>query len=442
VSQRFLVYPLLFIVATQLVPVLQRDRRWHAAQITQLVLILLAALGAMIFADDITWVWIAWGLFVVFVLAPRLLLRQAVRTMNVKWWTWAGRFVWGESGRLYRAHGAALRLARAGHLLAAETLLDSLAARPMPDVIRGEVRMWKVWLLTSSGEWARAIACYETTESWGSLGVAMWARLHVARAYAETGQFDAALRCLQLVALSPRTLGFLEKEFLRTRTFVLARAGALPAVGALAAAEEQSATWRNLMRWGQPAPVTVALVVVCAGVWLVDKFVFDYALINAAGNMPGAVREGEWWRPVTALFLHANWLHLTMNGSALWMFGAALEKTLGRWRLLAIFLVSGAVANFVSAEIGQYDVSVGASGGIFGLVAAFGVVLYRLRAPLYASVRRRMLMILAGAVVIDFTIGGLEPQIDNFAHAGGFAVGLLLAVVLRKRCVGARHPVS
>ena len=434
-TQRYFIYPLLFIVATQLPPVLLRDRRWYAAQITQLGLILLAAVGAMIFEDDIRWVWIAWGLFVAFVLAPRLLLRQAVRTMRARWWTLAGRLVWGESGRLYRAHGAVLKLWQAGNHPAAEALLDQLAAREMPEPIRGEVRMWKVWLLTAAVEWPRAIACYESVDSWGSLGMAMWARIHVARAYAEAGRFDAALRCLQLLALSPRTLGFLEKQFKRTRVFVLERlpAGYEADRQALAAAEAQSAAWRDLMRWGQPAPVTVALVALCAGIWLADKFVFDYALISAAGNMPDAVREGEWWRTLTALFLHANWLHLAMNGAALWLFGAAVEKTLGRWRLLVIFLVAGGVANFLSARIAQYDVSVGASGGIFGVVAAFGVALYRLRSPLYATVRRRMLLVLAGAVLIDFTIGGLEPQIDNFAHAGGFVVGLLLAAALPRR---------
>ena len=160
-----------------------------------------------------------------------------------------------------------------------------------------------------------------------------------------------------------------------------------------------------------------------------------------AGNIPESLHEGEWWRPFTALFLHANIWHLAVNGAALWMFGSAVERTVGRWRMVALFVLSGAAANAMSGWVGHYDVSVGASGGIFGLVAAFGVCVYRLRTPFYAAARRRLLGLLAVMLAADLTVGGLEPQIDNLAHAGGFVVGLVLAVVLWKRCVRAAHPV-
>jgi rhomboid protease GluP len=174
---------------------------------------------------------------------------------------------------------------------------------------------------------------------------------------------------------------------------------------------------------------------------LADKLVLDGNLLYWAGNIPVALHHGEWWRPTTALFLHANWLHLAMNGAALWMFGSAVERTMGRWRLAAVFLAAGTAANAWSAWVGHYDVSVGASGGIFGLIGAFGVGVYRLRSPMLATARRRLLTLLALLLSADLTVGGLEPQIDNLAHAGGFAAGLALAMLLWKRCVRAAHPV-
>ena len=100
--------------------------------------------------------------------------------------------------------------------------------------------------------------------------------------------------------------------------------------------------------------------------------------------------------------------------------------------MLAIFLGAGVVANIASASVGGFDVSVGASGGVFGLVAAFGVAAYRLGAPVPAAVRRRLLWLVGAMVASDFIIGLVEAQIDGVAHAGGFVVGLVLALWLSR----------
>jgi rhomboid protease GluP len=172
-------------------------------------------------------------------------------------------------------------------------------------------------------------------------------------------------------------------------------------------------------------------------VYLVDDVLFTNLWHSPlwlwAGNTTDTLEHGEWWRIVTTLFLHANSLHLAMNGLALWMFGSALEKTMGWWRFLVLFLVAGSLGNLLSAFNIRYDVAVGASGGIFGLVGAFAVAVYRLDSPMYASVRRRLLLMLALMVSVDFSIGWLEPQIDNLAHVGGFLAGLSLAAVLFPR---------
>jgi membrane associated rhomboid family serine protease/predicted negative regulator of RcsB-dependent stress response len=529
VSQRFYVYPLFFVALTQLVPLLRHHRRWHAAQIAQLFLITLASAGACCFEEDFSWVIIAWTLFLVFIAMPRVLLRLATRVMwarsladGMRLWRWAGWFTWGQLGRLYRAHAAVLKLWADGNQLAAETLLEQLAARSMPDMWHSEVLVWRLTLLTVSRQRQQAVAFYESGDTWGTLASATQARLLVARSYAELGDFARAQYCLQFVSLSPRTIGALETQLQITRVCVAALAGdsaeledllrlkdsfprrrfarfaaywrgrcalvrgdreearrqlsralaltnrpeamwrerieeclrhieqraivmrttSLPAGylegrEALRFAEQQSAGWRALMHVGRPKGMTLALIFAFALVFLVDQVVFEGILHEPlwlwAGNMPESVRHGEWWRLFTALFLHANPLHLAMNGATLWLFGTAVEKAIGRWRLLVIFLVAGVLGNVWSVWHAHYDVSVGASGGIFGIIGAFAVAVYQLKSPMYATVRRRLLALIALAVASDLTIGWLEPQIDNLAHAGGFVAGLVLAIVLAPR---------
>jgi len=534
-SQRFYIYPLFFAVAIQLVLFLRTNARWYRAQVAQLLIILLASIGAVYFSHDFVWVIIAWSLFAVFVLVPRLLVRTAMRRQMTRppnevahWWRLAGWFAWGNPGRVYQTYAAVSRFWGSGNRLAAEMLLEELGARAMPEVIRGEIRVWKLSLLVASRDFSAAVAFYERMGDCGSLASDTLARVLAARAYAETGETERALWSLQFAALSPRSIGPLEAQLWATRVCVAALAGdgpelesllrsrekpfqrrrrfarfapywrgrcalargdraeaarqlarahalthprnklwreaiardlqraeALPetinsSVGfaaqtpgyaagqqTLQLAEQQAAGWRALMYMGQPQRGALALLVVFTLVFLVNAIVFEGIVQQPlwlwAGNVPEAVRHGEWWRPTTALFLHANLLHLAMNGFALWLFGSAVEKSIGRWRFMAIFLVAGSFGNLLSAMMARYDVSVGASGGVFGVIGAFAVAAYHLEGPMFAPVRRRLLMLIALMVAVDLTISGLEPQVDNLAHAGGFVAGLVLAALLCPR---------
>jgi rhomboid protease GluP len=560
-SQRLYLYPLLFAVLAQLITVWRLGGRWYGAQIVRFVILLLVSTAGMYFSDDFGWVLVAWGLFAVFVIVPQLLARaamglQMVRPANevARWWWLAGWCTGGNLRRVYHTYAAASKLWSGGHRIDAENLIRELAARPMPESVREEIRAWQLSLLVGSRDFPAAVAFYEHGHDSGVSSSGTPTRLLAARAYAETGEFERALWCLQLVALSSRTVGPLETRFWATRVCVAAlagdqgglesllrsggkqfgrrrlfervaanwrgrcalvlgdRAGAIrqlarareltpprnklwrdviarnlqqaealpytvvvapvsdagragvppdveasvsdagtagsPPVAALSPgyaagqqavrlADQQSAEWRALMCLGSPGGVTLTLLAVLACVYFTDVILFDgflhRPLLVWAGNIPEAVRRGEWWRPTTAIFLHANPLHLGMNGLALWLFGSAVEKSMGRWRYLAIFFLAGSLGNLLSAMTSTYDVSVGASGGIFGVIAAFAAATVHLDSPLYASLRRRLLMLLALMVTADFTISGLEPQVDTLAHAGGFVAGLVLALLLHPR---------
>jgi membrane associated rhomboid family serine protease len=531
-TQRFLVYPVLFIVIMQLMPLLRRGGRWYAAQISQLLVTLLACGGAMYFSHDAIWVIITWALFAVFVLAPPALLSLATeKELQGHWQSAArlgkiaGRLAWGKLGRLYRRYGDALALVARGQAEEGLELLEHLSVNPLPVTAYGMVRLWELSLLVRLRQWERAVTFYENVHEWGTLGQSAQARLLAARAVAELGQIERALRSLQLVALSPRLVGAKQNLLWTTRVAVTALAGdgerlqellrrreyarrscrfkrfaaywrgrcalargqrteAIQELGQalkltasreaiwrdaiaqhlrraeskeipsscaaqdptyahgqelLQQAEEETAPWRMLMHLGRPERATLTLVLIFAVVYLVGNLFLHGNLQEKfwlwAGNSADTIKEGEWWRVFTALFLHANLLHLGMNGAGLWLFGSAVEKSFGRWRFLLIFLLAGALGNLASASMARYDLAVGASGGIFGVIGAYAVAVSRLRSPLYHTLRRRLLLFLALMVAVDFSIGWLEPQIDNVAHVGGFAAGIVLALIVFPRSI-------
>jgi len=146
------------------------------------------------------------------------------------------------------------------------------------------------------------------------------------------------------------------------------------------------------------------------------------------GDVVG-IAVGEQWRMVTAIFLHGGILHLLMNAYALWLFGPVVERELGRARFLLIFLTTGLFASAASYAFAgnPVQVSVGASGAIFGVVGAFVAYNYRHRELALAAARLRGLVpFLILNMVLAF---GLNSVIDWRAHLGGFVAGLAAGIV-------------
>jgi membrane associated rhomboid family serine protease len=151
-------------------------------------------------------------------------------------------------------------------------------------------------------------------------------------------------------------------------------------------------------------------------------------LAQVPGGELVGIATGQEWRMVTAIFLHGGILHLLMNAYALWIFGPVVERELGRVRFLAIFLTTGLFASAASYAFANVpaQVSVGASGAIFGVVGAFVSYNYRHRELAVAAARLRGLVpFLLLNVVLTFSF----PLIDWRAHVGGFVAGLVAGVV-------------
>lgn len=137
---------------------------------------------------------------------------------------------------------------------------------------------------------------------------------------------------------------------------------------------------------------------------------------------PVLVGAGEWWRVVTAGFLHFGPIHLLFNMLALWIIGRDLEAVLGRGRFLAVYLVSllgGAAAVMLFSPPVAFVA--GASGAVFGLMGGLAVVLRRVRAPM-----GQVIGLIAVNVVISFVI----PNISIAGHIGGLVVGAAATAAL------------
>ena len=150
-------------------------------------------------------------------------------------------------------------------------------------------------------------------------------------------------------------------------------------------------------------------------------------LVAVGGNLPTLTLHGEPWRLVTAMFLHAGFLHLGLNMLCLWSGGRLGEQLFGKGPLLAIYLAAGLVGGIASAARTTMIVSVGASGAIFGVFGAiFGYVLVH-RAHLDPRAREQQMKRLGGFMAVNFVIGITTPGIDLAAHLGGLVTGFAIA---------------
>jgi membrane associated rhomboid family serine protease len=188
------------------------------------------------------------------------------------------------------------------------------------------------------------------------------------------------------------------------------------------------------------ALVTKILIVINVGVWLLGAAVgygslagrFALFRLQFFGGEAFGVADGEWYRMLTAAFLHQQIWHLALNMFALWILGSALEPVLGRWRFTALYLLSafgGSAASLATSNV----VSFGASGAVFGLMGALFVVLRRFGRDVSA-----VLVILAVNLVLGFVV----PGIDWRAHLGGLLTGAVLAYAFAHAPKGHRALVS
>ena len=188
--------------------------------------------------------------------------------------------------------------------------------------------------------------------------------------------------------------------------------------------------------------VIVALYLVMAGTS--GEFAFSPQTLDRWGAQFGpAIAAGQWWRLLTAMWLHANPLHLGLNALFLWRFGAYVERLLGPVVFFIVYLLSGVIASIVSLQFQAGNgLSVGASGALFGLVGVLLTVAMTSRGSgvlgdMLAELRPNLVSLVSTNLILGFMV----PGIDNAAHIGGLCGGLALGWLVGRHSLDAIPPV-
>ncbi len=186
--------------------------------------------------------------------------------------------------------------------------------------------------------------------------------------------------------------------------------------------------------------VTPAIVAINLAAWLATLLAGADALnpggaqLLALGGNRLAETRAEPWRLLSATILHAGLPHLALNMWALWDTGRVAERFYGNLQFLLLYVLSGLGGSLTSLFFaGKVAVSVGASGAIFGVVGALLAAIWvrpgSLPEPLIRPLLTSLLIYAGVSLLLGLTAGG----VDNAAHLGGLATGLLLAAIMDGR---------
>ena len=131
-----------------------------------------------------------------------------------------------------------------------------------------------------------------------------------------------------------------------------------------------------------------------------------------------------WWTPITAIYLHGGLLHIFFNMMWVRQLGPVVEDLFGPFRLFAIFTIAG-ITGFIASTLAGHELTLGASGSIFGLLAAAIAYGRRVGSQLFTR------QFLQWAALL-FVMGFIMPGVDNWAHGGGFVGGYAAAYVFSR----------
>jgi rhomboid protease GluP len=167
--------------------------------------------------------------------------------------------------------------------------------------------------------------------------------------------------------------------------------------------------------------VTAVILLINIAIYIASSL--NPTLVEAGWKARLAIREGQWWRLVTAGFLHGGLLHIGMNSWVLFDVGGQVEQIYGASRMLVIYFIS-TIAGFYLSYIWSPNASVGASAAIMGLIGAMIALSVHHRSAVTAAIRATYIR-----WVIYILLIGLLPGIgiDNAAHVGGLAAGFGVA---------------
>ncbi|HSR66672.1 MAG TPA: rhomboid family intramembrane serine protease [Acidobacteriota bacterium] len=180
----------------------------------------------------------------------------------------------------------------------------------------------------------------------------------------------------------------------------------------------------------QLTPMVKYLIIACVAVFIWTAL-GGLEIIQILGLVPARFWPPDlWlWQGITYIFLHGDFFHLLMNMFVLWMFGSTLEAHWGSSQFLRFFFITGIGAGLLSAAVdySSYIPIIGASGAIYGLLAAFGMLFPERPIFIYfiLPIKAKYFVLLTAGLVLFSSLGDAGSGIAHFAHLGGMLVGFL-----------------
>lgn len=191
--------------------------------------------------------------------------------------------------------------------------------------------------------------------------------------------------------------------------------------------------WRSYLRY---YPVTSLLLAANIVMFIVELLnggsTNGYTLLRlgAVTNVPPF--DAEWWRLFTAMFLHSGLMHLVSNCFAILVFAPPLERLMGHFKYLLLYIFSGVIGNIISLAVyhrsSGLHLSVGASGAVYGVYGAFLFIALLQRNLIDESSRKTLYSLLMVGVVYSLVV----TQINWVAHFGGLFGGFVLYAILSR----------
>jgi len=152
---------------------------------------------------------------------------------------------------------------------------------------------------------------------------------------------------------------------------------------------------------------------------------FD-AIINRYGMFTPLIKNGEYYRLFTYMFIHGSLVHLGVNMYSLYVIGPQIESFFGKWKYLLIYLISGICGSLLSMVFNPSSISVGASGALFGLLGSMLYFGHYYRTYLGTVIRSQIIPI----IILNLAMGFILIGIDNFGHIGGLIGGVISSMIV------------
>lgn len=193
--------------------------------------------------------------------------------------------------------------------------------------------------------------------------------------------------------------------------------------------EKRNKIAEKIFSYKQPI-VTYIIMAICIILFILMELsggsTNSQTLLKYGANLDVLVKNGEYYRLFTCIFLHIGIMHLLCNMYSIYIIGREVENLFGKIKYIIIFILSGIFGSIMSLAFTHNTISAGASGAIFGLLGALLYFGMHYRTYLGEAIKRSIIPI----IVVNLIIGFFAEGIDLAAHIGGLVGGILLAMMV------------